>query len=96
MIRWSAMAKRRRILGKKLLAVSASIGAAALLGCGDDDRSLDSGLVANLVLPADANMGPMDADTGSMDATTDADDSVGEAGTDASADDGGEEQDANL
>ena len=83
------MAKRRRIRGKKLLAVTASLGAAAMIGCGDDDRSLDSGLVANLVLPMDANMGPMDADTGAMDAAPDGSGSASEGGTDAASDDAG-------
>lgn len=50
------MAKRRRIRGKKLLIVSASLGAASFLACGDDDRG---GPIANLLPPPDS--GPSDA-----------------------------------
>ena len=51
------MAKRRRIRGKKLLIVSASLGAAGFMACADRDRGPDP--VANLLPPPDA--GPVDA-----------------------------------
>jgi hypothetical protein len=81
------MAKRRRIRGKKLLIVSASLGAASLFACGDDDR----GPIANLLPPPDSGQN----DGGFMDAVVANLLPPPDSGFDASTeDDAGESTDA--
>jgi hypothetical protein len=85
------MTRRRRLRGKKLLIVSASI--AGIAACGDDMGPPDA-LVANLVLPMDSGHLDASEDSGATDAgDTDAGDT--DAGNmDAASSDGGDTQDA--